>query len=102
MVATAWVPARKNTDLAGLVLNNMALEVIAIWDQRSDFVSCRKNAKPYYHNLLDCIENAANRVDLQLAQRKNGIFLGTHGLSPMLKNGTDVEKLREMVNWKTA
>ena len=55
-----------------------------------------KNEKSYYHSLWDWIKNAAKR-----ARKKWNIFRNPWA-TLMLQNGTDVEKLREMVNWRIA
>jgi len=99
---TAWVADPKNNEPVALVLSNMALEIISRQEQRSEFVFCKKNGKPYYHNLWDCIKNATERAGVELPPRKKWHIFRHTWASLMLQNGTDVETLREMVNWKTA
>jgi len=99
---TAWVADPKNGEPVELVLSDMALEIISMQEQRSEYVFCKMNGKPYLHNLWDCIGNAAKRAGVALPPRKKWHIFRHTWESLMLQNGTDVETLRRMVNWKTA
>ena len=99
---TAWVADPKNGEPVELVLSDMALDIISMQEQRSEYVFCKMNGKPYLHNLWDCVKNAANRAGVALPPRKAWHIFRHTWASLMLQNGTDVETLREMVNWKTA
>lgn len=99
---TAWVADPKNGEPVELVLSDMALEIISMQEKRSEYVFCKMNGKPYLHNLWDCIGNAAKRAGVVLPPRKKWHIFRHTWASLMLQNGTDVETLRKMVNWKTA
>jgi integrase len=51
--------------------------------------------------MWDCIGNAAKRARVYLPPRKRWHIFRHTWASMMLQNGTDVQMLTEMVNWKT-
>ena len=103
-VGTAWVADPKNSEPVDLVLSDMAIEIIERQPRRKpeDCVFCHKNGRPYKTNLWHVIGNAAKRAGIHLPPRKRWHIFRHTWASLMLQNGTDVETLREMVNWKTA